>query len=161
MEIGVISNIYLLIFLPILASLSCQIFPNKNFCFNITIFSFLAIFILILKIFPDVLIYEKIASDYELSIVSLGLEFSLDLLGIIILAIIIFLEFLVIIFFKKDIDNILNSRHHTNFYSVFLLKIFSLIALILSNNLFNLFFFIEIYSFAFFSIATISFNKKL
>ena len=161
MEIGVISNIYLLIFFPLFASLTCQIFPNKNFCFNITIFSFLLIFALILKIFPDVLIYEKIASDFELSIVSLALEFSLDLLGIIILSIIIFLEFLVIIFFKKDIDVILNSRHHANFYSVFLLKIFSLIALILANNLFNLFFFIEIYSFAFFSIATISFNKKL
>ena len=161
MEIGVVSNIYLLIFLPLFTSLTCQIFPNRNFCFNITIFSFLLIFALILKIFPDVLIYEKIASDFELSIVSLALEFSLDLLGIIILSIIVFLEFLVIIFFKKDVELILNSRHQANFYSVFLLKIFSLISLILANNLFNLFFFIEIYSFAFFSIATITFNKKL
>ncbi len=161
MEIGVVSNIYLLIFLPLFTSLTCQIFPNRNFCFNITIFSFLLIFALILKIFPDVLIYEKIASDFELSIVSLALEFSLDLLGIIILSIIVFLEFLVIIFFKKDVELILNPRHQANFYSVFLLKIFSLISLILANNLFNLFFFIEIYSFAFFSIATITFNKKL
>jgi len=161
MEIGSISNIYSLIFLPFFASLSCQIFPNKKFCFSVTIFCFLGIFALILKIFPDILIYEKISSDYDLSIVSLALEFSLDLMGIIFLSLMVFLEFLVIIFYKNDLENLLKSKHQANFYSVFLLKIFSLIALILSNNLFNLFFFIEIYSFAFFAIATISFNKKL
>jgi multicomponent Na+:H+ antiporter subunit D len=116
---------------------------------------------LVLKIFPDILIYEKIKNDYELSLLSITLEFSLDLIGIIFLFLIIFLEFLVLIFYRSDIEGALNKRNQANFYSVFLLNLFSLIGILTSNNLFNLYLFIEIHTFAFFAIATISYNNKL
>ncbi len=161
MEIGTISNIYLLIFLPLFASLLCQIFQIKNICFLISLSTVVILLVLILKIFPDVLIYEKIKNDYELSLLSIALEFSLDLIGVIFLFLIIFLEFLVLIFYRSDIEGALNKRNQANFYSVFLLNLFSLIGILTSNNLFNLYLFIEIHSFAFFAIATISYNSKL
>lgn len=161
MEIGTISNIYLLIFLPLFASLLCQIFQIKNICFLISLFTVVVLLGLVLKIFPDILIYEKIKNDYELSLLSITLEFSLDLIGIIFLFLIIFLEFLVLIFYRSDIEGALNKRNQANFYSVFLLNLFSLIGILTSNNLFNLYLFIEIHTFAFFAIATISYNNKL
>ena len=42
--------------------------------------------------------YEKIKNDYELSLLSITLEFSLDLVGVIFLFLVIFLEFLMLIF---------------------------------------------------------------
>jgi multicomponent Na+:H+ antiporter subunit D len=161
MEIGTISNIYLLIFLPLFASLLCQIFQVKNICFLISLFTVVVLLGLVLKIFPDILIYEKIKNDYELSLLSITLEFSLDLVGVIFLFLIIFLEFLVLIFYRSDIEGALNKRNQANFYSVFLLNLFSLIGILTSNNLFNLYLFIEIHTFAFFAIATISYNSKL
>lgn len=161
MEIGTISNVYLLIFVPLFATLTCHIIHYKNSCFYTALTALIILVYLLLKIAPDVLIYEKINNDYELSLLSIGLEFSLDLIGIIFLILIILLEFLVLIFYKSEIDNALNDRNKSYFYAVFLLNIFSLIGIITANNLFNLYLFIEIHGFAFFSIATISYNKKL
>ncbi|MBM3590190.1 MAG: hypothetical protein FJX30_02285 [Alphaproteobacteria bacterium] len=161
MEIGTISNIYLLIFLPLFASLTCQIFQIKNFCFSISLLTVIAVFGLLVKVFPDVLIYEKIKNDYDLSLLSIALEFSLDLIGIVFLVVIIFLEAVILIFYRTDILKILNQRNQSNFYSVFLLNLFSLVGILTTNNLFNLYLFIEIHSFSFFAITTISHNKKL
>jgi len=161
MEIGTISNIYLLIFIPFIASLSCQIFQFKNAGFSITLASILSIFALTVKIFPDILIYEKVKNDYDLSLLSIALEFSLDLVGIVFLFIILFLEFIILIFYRRDIEKMLTNKNYAFFYSVFLLNLFGLIGIFTTNNLFNLYIFIEIYSFAFFSITTISYNKKL
>lgn len=161
MEIGTISNIYLLILLPLFASLTCQIFQIKNFYFTIALSAVLAVFVLLVKIFPDVLIYEKIKNDYDLSLLSIALEFSLDLMGIIFLIVIVFLEAVILIYYRTDIIKILNQRNQSNFYSVFLLNLFSLVGILTTNNLFNLYLFIEIHSFSFFAITTISHNKKL
>ena len=161
MEIGTISNIYLLIFLPLFASLLCQIFQIRNICFVIALSCTVILIGLILKIFPDILIYEKIKNDYELSLLSITFEFSLDLIGVVFLFLIILLEFLMLIFYRSDIESALNKRNQANFYSVFLLNLFSLVGILTSNNLFNLYLFIEIHTFAFFAIATISYNSKL
>jgi len=161
MEIGAISNIYILIFAPFIASLLCQIFQFKNFCYLITASTVILLFGLAIKIFPDILIYEKIKNDYELSLISVGLEFSLDLVGIVFLFVILFLELIILFFYRRDIVNILNVKNQSIFYGVFLLNLFSIIGILTTNNIFNLFIFIEIHSFAFFAITTISYNKKL
>jgi len=161
MEIGTISNIYLLIFVPFLASLLCQIFQFKNASFGISIIAVISVILLAVKIFPDVLIYEKIKNDYDLSLISLALEFSLDLVGIIFLFIILFFEIIILLFYRHDIENFLSNKNQSIFYGVFLLNLFSLIGILTTNNLFNLYIFIEIHSFAFFAITTISYNKKL
>ena len=114
MEIGTISNIYLLIFLPLFASLLCQIFQIKNICFVIALTCIVILIGLILKIFPDILIYEKIKNDYELSLLSITFEFSLDLIGVIFLFLIILLEFLMLIFYRSDIESALNKRNQSN-----------------------------------------------
>jgi multicomponent Na+:H+ antiporter subunit D len=161
MAIGTISNIYLIIFLPLISALFCQLFQFKNSSFIISILNYIILFILILKIFPDILIFEKIKNDFELSKLSIGLEFSLDIIGIFFIIILVLIEFLVLLFYRENIKSLLNSKNQTNLYAVLLVNLFSLIGIITTNNLFNLYLFIEIHSFALFSLATISYNYKL
>lgn len=153
---GAISNIYLLIFWPLIASLSCQILPAKKFSFWFALLSCFVFLLLLLKAIPDVLIYEKIANDFELSPISIALEFKLDLLGSVFLLLLIFLKIVILFFYQGEIEKALNEKNKRIFYSVFLLHLFSLAGIFTSNNLFNLFLFCEIYAFSFFAMASIS-----
>jgi formate hydrogenlyase subunit 3/multisubunit Na+/H+ antiporter MnhD subunit len=161
MGIGTISNVYLLIFFPLIASLFCQIFEKRNFSFYISLAACIATFFLALKIFPDVLIYEKISNDFELSPLCVALEFKLDLLGIVFILLLTFLKIIILFFYRSDIEKTLDAKNKTIFYSVFLLHLFALIGIFTTNNLLNLFLFLEIYSFSFFATLSISRDSKL
>jgi multicomponent Na+:H+ antiporter subunit D len=158
---GAVSNIYLLIFLPLISSLICQVVSQKNSPFWIALASSVLLFFLALKIFPDVLIYEKIANDFHLSPLSIALEFRLDLLGIIFLLLLIFLKIVILFFYRQDIEKFLDKKNNKIFYSVFLLHLFSLVGIFTTNNLLNLFIFFEIYAFSFFATLSISRDTSL
>jgi hypothetical protein len=158
---GVVSNIYLIIFLPLVASLFCQIFAKKSLSFWIAFISCITTFFLILKVFPDVLIYEKISNDFELSSLSIALEFRLDLLGMIFLLLLTFLKIVILFFYRTDIERVLDDKNIRMFYSVFLLHLFSLVGIFTTNNLLNLFLFFEIYAFSFFATVSISRDSEL
>ncbi|NBV05729.1 MAG: hypothetical protein EBS06_00630 [Proteobacteria bacterium] len=156
-----IGNIYLIIFLPLFSSLLCQIFSKKSLPFSIALSSLILVFFLILKVLPDVLIYEKISKDFELAPLSIALEFKLDVLGIIFLLLVTFLKIVILFYYRFDIESFLDQRGRKIFYSVYLLHLFALVGIFTSNNLLNLFFFFEIYAFGFFAISSISKNLKI
>lgn len=156
-----VSNIYLIIFLPLLSSLFCQFFKKKSSSFWFTCISCFAVLIFSLKIFPDIIAYEEIISDLSFSTLSLALEFKLDLLGNIFLILLSFLKIAILLFYKNDIDRSLDAKNNSIFYSVFLLHLFSLVGIFTANNLLNLFLFFEIYSFSFFATLSISSDKSL
>lgn len=158
---GVISKTYLIVFLPLISSIICQIFSKKNWSFWIAFGSCLLTFFLALGVFPEVLIYEKIANDFELSPLSIALEFRLDLLGSFFLLLLIFLKIVILFFYRTDIETTLNKKNNHIFYSVFLLHLFSLVGIFTTNNLLNLFLFFEIYSFSFFANLSISRDSDL
>ena len=158
---GVVSNIYLIIFLPLICSLLCQAFLKKGLSFWIAFSSSAILFFLALKIFPDILIYEKISNDFELSPLSIALEFKLDILGIIFLLLMIFLKIVILFFYRGDIEKNLDEKSKRTFYSVFLLHLFSLVGIFTTNNLLNLFLFFEIYAFSFFATLSISRDSEL
>ncbi len=156
---GTISNIYLLIFLPLISALLCQAVSRKNLSFLIALFSSFLLFFFALKVLPDVLIYEKIANDFKLSPLSIALEFRLDVLGMLFLLLLIFLKIVILFFYNSDIEKFLNQNNSRIFYSVFLLNLFSLVGIFTTNSLLNLFVFFEIYAFSFF--ATLSISKDV
>src|SRR3989338_1321474 len=158
---GVVSNIYLIIFLPLVASLVCQALPQKRIIFWFGFTSSVFLFFLLLKIFPDILIYDKIENDFELAPLSLALEFKLDLSGIIFLLLLVFLKIVILVFYRSDIERSLNIKNDRIFYSVFLLHLFALVGIFTSNNFLNLLLFFEIYAFSFFAITSISNDVKL
>ncbi len=156
-----VSNIYLIIFLPLLSSLLCQLISKKSLPFWIALSSSVLLLFLTLKVLPDVLIYEKITNDFELSPLSIALEFRLDVLGIIFLLLLTFLKIVILIYYRLDIDRLLDQKGRKVFYSVYLMHLFALTGIFTTNNLLNLFLFFEIYSFSFFATSSISKNLKI
>lgn len=160
MTIGTYSNIYLIIFLPLICSLFSYIFSSPKINKFITILTCLSLGFLIIKLVPDILIYEKISNDFGIGLLSIGLEFRMDLLSLLFLGILTFLSFLTVIFYDSSTKYCLSDDEQNKFYRIFLLKIFGANGLILSNSLFNIYLFIEIYSFSFFTLACLVKNKK-
>lgn len=158
---GVISNIYLIIFLPLLSSLLCQLFSKKSIPFGISLFTCISIFFLTLNILPDVLTYEKISNDFELSPLSITLEFKIDVLSVIFLLLLSFIKIVILFYYRTDIEKYLGEENRKIFYCVYLLHLFSLIGIFTTNNLLNLFLFFEIYAFSFFANLSISRDSKI
>lgn len=156
-----ISNFYVIMFLPLVASVLCQFFNKRSVSFAITLASALALILLSAKSLFDVLIFKNLANDFNLSQVSLAFEFNITSLSLTFLLLTLFIKFVNLFYYRGDIEELLSAQNNQNFYSVFLLNIFSLIGIFSSNNLFNLFIFLEIYAFTFFAISSISNNVEL
>jgi formate hydrogenlyase subunit 3/multisubunit Na+/H+ antiporter MnhD subunit len=156
-----LSNIYLLIFLPLVSSLLCQLFYKKKLPFFIALFCCILTFLLAIKIAFDVFLYEKIKNDFDFSLISLALEFRLDLLGIIFILLLSFLKIVILFFYYFDIEKFLDEKNRRIFYSVYLLHLFSLIGILTTNNFLNLYLFFEIYAFSFFANLSISRDSNL
>jgi multicomponent Na+:H+ antiporter subunit D len=175
---GVVGNIYFIIFLPLIFSLFCRIFTEKIFAFLVTIICLAALLFLTLRIYPDLLIYQKITNKFDFSPFSLALEFNLDLTAATFIILLLFAKIVILLFYHADIkkapDNtaqlsqiqqksnlIKYISNLSNFYPAFLLQLFSLTGIFTTDNLLNLFLFFEIYALSFFAIATISNDSKL
>ena len=155
-----LSSVYILIFLPLIAAIFCQTVPLKKNYFWFTFSCCIAAFLLVASLYPQILTQKKISNDFHLSLLSLGLEFSLDVLGYFFLLLLIFAKIVVLFFYRFDVEKFLTEKNAKIFYSVFLLNLFALINILLTNNLFNLFVFLEIYSFTFFAISTFKIFTK-
>jgi multicomponent Na+:H+ antiporter subunit D len=156
---SVISNIYLIIFLPLISSLCCLLFKKTLPPFIITLGTVTTLLFLVIKILPEVFHYKAIVNDFELSPISIGLEFKLDVVGVFFLLLLIFSKLIILLYYRSDIKKTLTNSNTAGFYGVFLLHLFSIVGIFTTNNILNLYVFIEIYSFAF--LANFAITKDL
>lgn len=156
-----ISCFYLLVFLPLIGSLFCFLSPFKKSFFWISISSIFAAAFLLIKTIPSVISFKSIGNDYNLSLLSLSLEFRIDLLSITFLIIALAAKAIILIYYKSDIEELLGDKDKGKFYAVFLINLFALINIFTTNRYFNLFVFLEIYAFSFFAISSISKDSGL
>lgn len=158
---ALISSIYAIIFLPLVTSLLCQIFTKKNISFILTAACLITLLAAVIKIFPQVLELQIISNDFELMPLSMALEFKLDVTSMIFLTAVILLNLIILFYYQLDIKNFLDQQNSKIFYSVYLLRVFTAIGIITSNNLLNLFLFLEIYACSFFAIFSIAKDVKI
>lgn len=158
---ALISTIYSIIFLPLIASLLCQILPKKNYSLILTIGCLVALLLAVAKIFPEIYVLQNISNDFELSPLSMALEFKLDVSSVTFLVSIILLNLIILFYYQPDIKYFLDSKNSKIFYSVYLLRVFAAIGIVTSNNLLNLFLFLEIYVCSFFAIFSIAKDEKI
>lgn len=156
-----ISKIYFIIFLPLISSLVCQIFNKVKIHSYLTATCLLAVIAIAINIAPEVFSTQNIVNNFSLQPLSIGLEFRLDGLAIIFLVAIIFLKFITLFYHKNDAENFLSQKNHKTFYAAYLVQIFAIIGAITTNNLLNLFLFLEIYSCSFLAIFSISKDTKI
>jgi multicomponent Na+:H+ antiporter subunit D len=156
-----LSYLYLLVFAPLISAVICQTLPLKKLAFWFTLFCSIAIFALVLALLPQVLTFKNIGNDFNLSLLSLSLEFRIDILGYFFLTLVLFLKIVILIFYHADVEKLLNAKNIKTFYAVFLINLFGLINIFTTNNLFNLFVFLEIYAFSFFAISALAKDSEL
>ncbi len=158
---ALISTVYAIIFLPLATSLLCQIFTKKNISLTLTIACLITILFAIIKIAPEVFSAQIISNDFELMPLSMALEFKLDVSSIIFLTAIVLLNLIILFYYQLDIKNFLDHKDSKIFYSVYLLRVFTVIGILTSNNLLNLFLFLEVYACSFFAIFSIAKDTKV
>ena len=150
---------YLIIFLPLISAIFCflisSLFAKTNFL--ITLSTLIAVFFLSLKLLPILLTYEQIQNNTaSAGLISIATEYYIDLLALFSLLLIIAIKIIVSVFYRKDTDKIVNQSSAQLFYVVNLLNLFAIIGIITTNNIFNLYIFIEIYSFTFYAITSLA-----
>jgi len=153
---SIISATYLIIFLPLIASLLCQIINKKTPLFLIVSTCFLTMLLLVAQLFPEIFQAQEFISDFELFPLSIALEFKISKDVAVFVFAIILLKFIIFIYYQGEIKNFLDQKNSRIFSSVYLLNLFALIGIFTSNNLLNLFFFFELYAYSFFAIFSIS-----
>ena len=157
----IISAAYILLFLPLLSSLLCQISPKKNIAYLISVISVLFLIFLSLGLFKKIWILQNVENNFALFPLSLALEFKINSISMMFFIVIILLKIFTLFYYQQDIKNFLNEKNSRIFYAVFCLKIFAIAGILTSNNFLNFFLFLEIYSISFLAFFSISRDKKI
>lgn len=159
--LGIASSLYLIIFLPLISAFLCQIFTKKAAPFLLALTCGIAILVLLAQIFPQVISEKTVFNDFELSGLSIALEFSIDKVSYSFLFVLVLLKIIILFYYHSDIKQFLDQRNSKIFYSIYLLHFFSVIGIATTNNLLNLYIFFEIYACSFLAIFSISKNQRI
>ena len=148
---------YLLLFLPIIASVFCFLINFKKTDFWIFVGTLLAMLFLATKLGFD--FYESgvaIKNDAGLGILSIPTEYFLDSLSLFFISSALAARLALAFLCRQDIAGALNNDNRQLFYTINLLNLFGLVGIFATNNIFNLFIFIEIYCLTFCVLMSIS-----
>lgn len=148
---------YLLLFLPIIASVFCFLINFKKTDFWIFVGTLLAMLFLATKLGFD--FYESgvaIKNDAGLGILSIPTEYFLDSLSLFFISSALAARLVLAFLCRQDIAGALNNDNRQLFYTINLLNLFGLVGIFATNNIFNLFIFIEIYCLTFCVLMSIS-----
>lgn len=151
----------LLIILPILLAVLCIIINNEKLLVSLLIILHLIIgywlFIELLTLGDG-----SIAKYYAFGgwSVPFGIEFKLSKLNLIFISLLYFISFLTILFSIGEMDRLIFNGNKATFFAVYLLCIAGFSGIILTNDIFNLYVFIEVASLASYTLVSIS-NGKL
>ena len=88
-----------------------------------------------------------------------GIEFNVDPLGVYMSLILTGMGFIILLYATKDLDHELSDRSLGIFYTLYLLLISSMVGLALTNDLFNIFVFLEISTMT--AVAIICVKEKM
>ena len=110
-----LSYLYLLVFAPLISAVICQILPLRKLAFWFTLFCFITIFVLVSTLLPQVLTFKNIGNDFNLSLLSLSLEFRIDILGYFFLLLVLFLKIVTLIFYRSDVERLLSDKNIKTF----------------------------------------------
>jgi multicomponent Na+:H+ antiporter subunit D len=152
---------YLILFLPLIASVFCFLINFKKSDFWIFISSLILIFLLTVVLGFNVKNQGVVSSNLSLANLSIPTGYYLDSLSIFFLLAIILARIFISIAHKTNIENSFNQDNRQLFYVVGLLNLFGIIGIFSSDNIFNLYIFIEIYCLTFCAIMAMSNDLNL
>ncbi|MFT6258842.1 MAG: multicomponent Na+:H+ antiporter subunit D [Rickettsiales bacterium] len=148
---------YLLLFLPLISSLVCLLINFKKadfWIFTVTCFGLLCLtFKISFDLFKE---QTPIQSDVGMGILSVPTEYYFDSLSLFFLASILLSRLVISFFCDSNIRKDPKRHNCRQFYCVSLFNLFALVGILSTNNIFNLFIYIEIFCLTFASTMAIS-----
>jgi len=145
---------YLMILLPLILSVVPNIIQFKK-CGQILYLSTISIILICCVIIMKPVISNSFISDSVImSVISIGMEYKIDMMSLLFLFLIFFANFVI---FTYSLGGDYQKHKKSNlFYSIYLLNAFAIVGILTTNYLFNLYLFIEIYSFTFYALISSS-----
>ena len=148
---------YLLLFLPVIASVFCFLINFKKTDFWIFAGTILTMLFLVANLSLDFAGSNvAIKNDSGLGILSIPTEYYLDFLALFFIASSLATRLALAFFYNQDVAEVLGDDNRQLFYTTSLLNLFGLVGIFATNNIFNLFIFIEIYCLTFCAIMAMS-----
>ncbi len=147
---------YLILFLPLIASVSCFLVNFKKSDFLIFISTISVLLVLVINLSIDFSVTGEIKNDAGFGILSIPTEYRLDFLSLFFLVIILLVKILMAVFYRSDLLTTLKNDNRQLFYAAWLINIFGLIGIFMTNNIFNLFIFVEIFCLTFCALMAMS-----
>ncbi len=153
---------YLLLFLPIIASVFCFLINFKKTDVWIFVGAIFVMLLLTIKLSFDFAAVEaSIKNDAGLGILSIPTEYYLDFLALFFITLALAIRLMMTFFYNQYVSKVLNNDNRQLFYTTSLLNLFGLVGIFATNNIFNLFIFIEIYCLTFCAIMAMSNDLSL
>lgn len=142
---------YCFLFIPLI--LSCfntlQNYKATNLVITITCVSFLLLLAayLIPTTIPNIVLENKVNN----SVLFIMGEYKITIINLIFIIMVFFIKMLSFIFFN---DQILETKKLNFFFAIYLINYFAICGILTSNNIFNIFIYMELYSFSLYNIIS-------
>lgn len=160
-KLATTSSVYVLIILPLISSLMCFISRQKTVNYFIYLFSTIISLAIILSLGLKAVSFSKITNDFEISTISITQEFQIDIISLFFLLVISYIKLTINSLYHFSIEKHISAELNQKTYAVLLLNIFAINSILLTNNIFNLFVFCEIYIFTFLAICSSSNDQRI
>lgn len=153
---------YLLFFIPLMASALMNFIYDKRFMVSVTNLINIVMLVLTLKMVAncgDFGVSHFITTTTKFNVLST--EFKISTVELLFFICILLCNFLGFINYINEIlfSEKLNNSRIKYFFSIYLIYVFSIVGIIFTYNIFNLFLFLEIYSFCIYVMISI-YNKE-
>ena len=142
---------YLFLFIPLIFSAIniLQNYKATNTLITVLVISFILVlsFYLMPEVLPNKTLQSKIGND----VLFIMTEYKIDFLNLVFLVMIFFTKLIAFLFFDNDS---VYTKKLNFFFGIYLVNYFSICGILLSNNIFNIFLYIEFYSFTLYNLMS-------
>ncbi len=155
--------VYILIFLPIFSAIIVQLCGNSKVAIRIVTFSTLLLAIAISSMIAIESFYSTstIQSDLSFDIISLATEFRVNAVLSSFVVLLTIIKIVQLGLFQGFVSKKMRPDQLRLYFSSHLISYFAIVGIVISNNIFNIFIFIELYFVSYFSLSIMHKNKKI
>ena len=146
--------------IPLLAAALCAITKSGKIAWAISTLAVTCSFIIIVTLYLTIIDVNTISLALGGHKPPHGIEYNIDSLNIIILLIVSFIGLLVVLYSRKSIQHEIKKSKQSMFYSMYLLCFAGLLGIASTNDIFNIYVFIEISSLSTYTMISLGKDRK-
>lgn len=142
---------YCFLFIPLILSCFNTLQNYKTTNMIITLGCISSLLLLAFYLFPSMLPNVVLENKVNSNVLFIMGEYKISIINLIFIIMIFFVKLLSFIFFD---DHLLVTKKLNFFFAIYLINYFAICGILTSNNLFNIFIYLELYSFSLYNIMS-------